>query len=246
MKSTICLLFILFFSFGFAQDCECASDLDFVAAKAKESPSFKSQWKSPLADQFLIAGLKEDMRNDENLALNCLYYLQTYLGAVKDNHIYIADFDKEKDYASLTPSYEGSPEDLSSNAVTTTDVCGRGLENIICKNLRTLQRSRKATARSIVLGEQSYQREIVGRCSADTIAQLYETVSELCQRDANIRAMMDEEEARAYCQEDSEDEFIMKMLNGGSKKLLPCLVSPIIGRPELQYKSGLPMVPRMA
>lgn len=121
MKSTICLLFIMFFSIGFAQDCDCASDLDFVAAKAKESPSFKSQWKSPLADKFLIAGLKEDMRNDENLALNCLYYLQTYLGAVKDNHIYIADFDKEKDYASLTPFYKGSPEDLSSNAVTTTD-----------------------------------------------------------------------------------------------------------------------------
>ena len=121
MKATFSLLFLLFFSVGFAQDCNCAGELDYVAEQAKAAPSFKSQWKSPMADRVLIAGLKDMIAKDENIELNCLYYLQTYLDVVKDNHIYIVDRNEDRDYTSLSPFYEGSPEALTSNAVTTTD-----------------------------------------------------------------------------------------------------------------------------
>lgn len=118
MKKILLLLLFLCTSLGFAQDCKCESELDYVAEQAKAAPSFKSQWRSSLADEFLIAGLKVDMLKDPLIELNCLFYLQTYLGAVKDKHIYVRDRGDDKDYASLSPMYKGSIEDLTAKANT--------------------------------------------------------------------------------------------------------------------------------
>lgn len=119
ITSSILLLFIGISSY--AQDCDCLTELRFLAEQAQEAPSMKSQRRSLLGKLAFIAEIEEDMQRDENIDLNCLFYLQRYLKVVKDEHMYIADLSNTKDYAALTPVYEESPEALTSNAVTTKD-----------------------------------------------------------------------------------------------------------------------------
>ena len=83
--STIFLLFPLFF---YAQ-CDCSQELDFVAAKLKKVPSFKSQIKNKKVHEAYIVALKKEIEKDDNIQLNCLGYLQKYLKTVRDQHLYI-------------------------------------------------------------------------------------------------------------------------------------------------------------
>lgn len=121
MRTSFSLLILLFGLQNFAQDCDCLSDLEYVAEQLKSTPSFKSQMQNMLIYNGAKAALSQEIEKDSNIAQNCLFYLQRMLKVVKDEHIYIVDRREGIDYSEFAVSYDGSPEALTSNAVTTED-----------------------------------------------------------------------------------------------------------------------------
>lgn len=131
MKIKISLL-ISFIGFTtYAQNCDCVTDLNYVGQQLKNTPSYKSQLQNALIFDGAKAALTNDIQADENIELNCAFYLQRMLKIVKDQHIYVKDLGEDKDYAVLTPVYEGSPEALSSNAVTTKNDPITGIYDLV-------------------------------------------------------------------------------------------------------------------
>lgn len=105
MKLHFTLLTLLFFNLlinAQNSDCNCLTDLDFVISEVKNTPSFKSQINDESYLNKYIDSLKLSIKNDSNIELNCLAYLQKYLKIVKDNHLYISD-NTDKDYSSFFP-----------------------------------------------------------------------------------------------------------------------------------------------
>ena len=103
MKLHFTLLTLLLFNLlinAQNSDCNCLTDLDFVISEVKNTPSFKSQINDESYLNKYIDSLKLSIKNDSNIELNCLAYLQKYLKIVKDNHLYISD-NTDKDYSSF-------------------------------------------------------------------------------------------------------------------------------------------------
>lgn len=98
--SLLSLLFLALFSNAQNSDCNCLKDLDFVISEVKNTPSFKSQINDESYLNKYIDSLKLSIKNDSNIKLNCLAYLQKYLKIVKDNHLYISD-NTDKDYSAF-------------------------------------------------------------------------------------------------------------------------------------------------
>ena len=79
--------------------------------------------------------------------------------------------------------------------------CTRGLEAANSRGA-SLQESRRKAAWDIVLEEQTDQCN-EGMHSAESIAELYEGVSVLCQREAHLQALRDREEVLLMLENDA-------------------------------------------
>jgi hypothetical protein len=118
------------FSMGQTNDCNCETDLAFVIESVKDAPSFKSQLKDDDYHKQFINELKETIKSDVNIELNCIAYLQKYIKLVKDNHLYISDGNTEKDNTSFFP-IEDNLEALKKSATTGSEDELTGIYNLL-------------------------------------------------------------------------------------------------------------------
>lgn len=132
-KATILLFLIPFIGFAQNNECDCNSELNFIAAKLKSVPSFRSQVKKEriIENQRYLESISKEITADTNIDLNCVGYLQKYLKIVKDQHLYIiknvkpvkGDFEAfyNRPFYKLTPIIKQDRESLLQKAANDND-----------------------------------------------------------------------------------------------------------------------------
>jgi hypothetical protein len=135
--------------------------------------------------------------------LTCSQVLVEHTDDMSDDEIRSIWYDEE-DYRTFKKDCKSAAKLVRAGGNSESSICTRGLEVIACTRRAALRRMRRENAWDSVLFEQQEQLES-GTHSPESIVQLYQDLSEPCQRDANLLGLQYQEEELSSERRTSEE-----------------------------------------